>query len=313
VSENAVTLQDIRMEFPGVVALNSVNFSVAKGSVHGFLGPNGSGKTTTIKIISGLLRPTAGSVIWPAGVPPANGIGVLPETPPLYAQMRVQKYLEFVAALYLPRQQRKSEVTRAMEECGLSDCGHRVIAPLSKGYKQRIGIAQAIIFSPDLVILDEPTVGLDPHSISQVRELITNLKKRCTVILSSHNLSEVERICDQVTILNRGAVVTSGQIEEIKHRFQGSHQVVAQVKTWSEVLSRTLCLKLPNCKVLNYRHEAGRYEVRVSFDGSERELTKLSSLLVEIGEALFQIQEDDVDLEQIFQHATGDSGSGENS
>jgi ABC-2 type transport system ATP-binding protein len=297
------------MEFPGVVALDRVSFCVSSGSIHGFLGPNGSGKTTSINIISGLLTPTAGEVILAPAGQGAKGIGLLPETPPLYPTMTVEQYLQFVANLYLTRKESTKAVEQTIDECGLRDCRKRIIAPLSKGYKQRVGIAQALIYSPAIVILDEPTVGLDPHSIDQIRALILSLKDRCTVILSSHNLNEVERLCDQVTILNQGSVVASGEMQEIKQNFKTTHQVVAQVKQWNQELSEELNQTLPNCQVLEYQQSAGRYQVTVSFDGSEQELSQLSLQLANRGQALFKIQEEEMSLEQIFKQATTQSGS----
>ena len=205
-----------------LVAVNDLSFELDEGHVYGFLGPNGAGKSTTMNIMTGCLAPTEGSVtidghdILEEPETAKRLIGYLPEQPPLYPEMTVQEYLNFVAELKgVKRAQRKQQVLAAARRTGLEEVLPRVIRSLSKGYRQRVGIAQALLGSPQLIILDEPTVGLDPAQVIEIRSLIRELGKAHTVILSSHILSEVQAVCQQVLILSKGRLVAVGSPEEL--------------------------------------------------------------------------------------------------
>ena len=196
------------------VALDNVSFEVEEGHIYGLLGPNGAGKSTTMNIVTGYIAPTSGEVSINGHVlgketkEAKKCIGYLPELPPLYPDMFVKEYLNFCAGLKkIPKDKKAEEVTSAIERTGLKDVQDRLIRNLSKGYKQRVGIAQAILGGPDVIILDEPTVGLDPQQIIEIRELIRSLKEKHTVILSSHILSEIAAVCDDVLIIAHGKVV----------------------------------------------------------------------------------------------------------
>lgn len=210
------------------VAVDDLNLKVEPGRIYGFLGPNGAGKSTTMNIITGYIGATAGEVI-------INGhdifkepeeakkcIGYLPELPPLYQEMTVKEYLDFVAELKLiPKENRAESVEKVMETTKITDMQKRLIKNLSKGYKQRVGLAQAIINLPEIIILDEPTVGLDPKQIIEMRDLIRNLGKDHTVILSSHILSEVSEVCDYVFIISHGKLVASDTPENLEDMVSG--------------------------------------------------------------------------------------------
>ena len=210
-------------------AVDSISFEVRRGEVLGFLGPNGAGKSTTMRMITGNLAPSHGRIT-------INGIdileqpkrakahiGFLPEQPPLYRELSVDEYLQFCARLNrIPRQQQAAAVTSAKQRCGLREVGGRLIGNLSKGYQQRVGIAQAIIHSPSVVVLDEPTVGLDPIQIREIRQLIRDLSQEHSVILSTHILPEVQATCDRVQIINQGQLVLSDSIESLTRRMQTS-------------------------------------------------------------------------------------------
>ena len=204
------------------VAVNNLSFTVEEGQIYGFLGPNGAGKSTTMNIITGYLASTEGEVL-------INGhnileepeeakkcIGYLPEQPPLYPEMTVQEYLDFAAELKgVKKAERKEQVCSAARRTGLEKVLPRLIRSLSKGYRQRVGIAQALLGSPKLIILDEPTVGLDPAQVIEIRKLIRELGQAHTVILSSHILSEVQAVCQQVLILSKGRLAASGSLQEL--------------------------------------------------------------------------------------------------
>jgi ABC-2 type transport system ATP-binding protein len=228
-----IKAQGLTKRFGELTALQNVSFQVAKGEVVGFLGPNGAGKTTTMRILTGYLPPTAGSASvggFDLGVDPRSAkrvTGYLPETPPLYPEMRVHDYLGYVAALHdVPRSERPEKVARALAACGLEKVGERVVRTLSKGYRQRVGLAQAIVHDPAVLILDEPTAGLDPIQIAEIRELIRRLaaEEGRTVILSTHILAEVDAICQRVLLIAFGKLRLDARLDEL--RAQGSLEQV---------------------------------------------------------------------------------------
>ena len=204
------------------LAVDDLSFTVEDGQIYGLLGPNGAGKSTIMNILTGYLSATSGQVTVAGHPLPEEAdaakacVGYLPEQPPLYPEMTVGEYLDFVAELKkVPRAQRKEQVLRAARRTGLEKVLPRLIRSLSKGYRQRVGIAQALLGSPKLIILDEPTVGLDPAQVIEIRKLIQELGKAHTVILSSHILSEVQAVCQQVLILSKGKLAASGSLQEL--------------------------------------------------------------------------------------------------
>jgi ABC-2 type transport system ATP-binding protein len=223
------------------LAVDDVSFEVARGEVVGFLGPNGAGKTTTMRILTGFLPPTDGTAVIDGHdmltdpLRARRSLGYLPEVPPLYPEMDVEGYLRFVAAVKsVPRAKRRAAVERAIDRCGLTEVRRRVIGALSKGYRQRVGLAQAIVHEPPVLILDEPTVGLDPVQIREIRELIRGLAMpgpegtQHTVILSTHILSEVEAICQRVILIHRGRKRLDAPIAELVGGGQGLEAVFAR-------------------------------------------------------------------------------------
>lgn len=223
-----IEVRDLVKRYGEHTAVDHLSFKVEKGQICGFLGPNGAGKTTTMNMMTGYIGPTEGEVI-------INGhnileepelakraIGYLPEQPPLYVDMTPREYLMFAAELKgLARGEVDESVTKVMQLTKIDDVQNRLIKNLSKGYKQRVGLAQAILGLPEILILDEPTVGLDPKQILEIRELIRSLAKEHTIILSSHILSEVSEVCDQVLIIHHGKLIASGTPEELEHQLKG--------------------------------------------------------------------------------------------
>lgn len=205
------------------VAVRNIGFELRQGEVLGLLGPNGAGKTTTLQMLAGCLAPSAGSVEI-CGIDllehPRQAkalLGYLPETPPLYRELSVDEYLRLAARLHrVPKHEIAAAVSQAKQRCGLSEVGKRLVGNLSKGYQQRVGIAQAIVHNPRVIILDEPTVGLDPLQIRDIRSLIRELGGEHSVILSTHILTEVESVCDRIQIMNRGELVFSGDLAQLK-------------------------------------------------------------------------------------------------
>lgn len=217
-------------------ALSGIGFSIQRGEVVGFLGPNGAGKTTTLRILTGYLFPTAGTVnilghsIGENAIEVKKRIGYLPESNPLYQDMNTLEYLEFIAEMRgIPRDKIKSRLCDISGACGLLHVLKKNISELSKGYRQRVGIAQAMMHDPEILIMDEPTSGLDPNQIVEIRDLIRELGKEKTVILSTHILSEVQATCDRVIIINRGEIAADGKTEEINRFVAGNEELILKL------------------------------------------------------------------------------------
>jgi len=238
-----IEVRDLTKRYAGRVAVDGISFSVARGEIVGLLGPNGAGKSTTLRILSCFLPATSGSAriagfdVFTQHEEVRRRIGYMPENNPLHKDMRVRDYLKFRARLKgLGYKASRERVDFVMQQVGLADVGRRVIGHLSKGYQQRVGLADALVHDPELVILDEPTLGLDPNQIRAVRQLIKDLAPRHTVLLSSHILPEVEMTCGRVLILDRGRVLAADTPENLQKIFEASRPVVAEIAASAEEL-----------------------------------------------------------------------------
>lgn len=232
-----VYVHNLTKRYGSLVAVENLSFRLDRGDVLGFLGPNGAGKTTTMRIITGYMPPTKGTVhiegvdIFDNPLQAKKLIGYLPENPPLYADMTVSEYLDFVADLkQVTRKEKKSRIFYVIEKCGLSDVRKRIIGHLSKGYRQRVGIAQALVNNPSVLILDEPTIGLDPLQIIEIRDLIKSLSGERTVILSTHILPEVTMICSKVVIINEGKMVLEEALDNLSLSLRNSRDLLLRVR-----------------------------------------------------------------------------------
>lgn len=232
-----IKVEGLSKRYAGVTALQDVSFTVQRGEIVGFLGPNGAGKSTTMRILTGFIPASAGRVevagldVFEDSLAVRRHIGYMPENNPLYEDMRVAEYLKFRAKLKdVPRAQRKERMDDCMEMTGITDVRRRVIGQLSKGYRQRVGLADALLGDPDLLILDEPTIGLDPVQIRQVRQLIKDLGKRHTILISTHILPEVEMTCNRVLIIHRGKILASDAPENLLRSLQAGSAVRVEVR-----------------------------------------------------------------------------------
>ena len=232
-----IEVTNLTKKYGDHIAVDHLSFRVEKGQIYGFLGPNGAGKSTTMNIITGYLAATEGTVtidgkdVQKDPEEAKRSIGYLPELPPLYVDMTVREYLEFVAELKkVPKKERKQQIDEVMEMTQITDMQQRLIKNLSKGYRQRVGLAQAILGYPEVIILDEPTVGLDPKQIIEIRDLICKLGENHTVILSSHILSEVSAVCDHIMIIAHGKLVASDSPENLQKLMSGSMELNLEVK-----------------------------------------------------------------------------------
>ena len=231
-----ISVQELTKRYARTVAVDHISFQVAKGQIVGFLGPNGAGKTTTMRMLTCFLPPSAGTAtvagfdVLDKPLEVKKRIGYLPETPPIYPEMETTEYLKFVGKLKgLSGAELSQRVDYVCERCAITDVRKKLLGKLSKGYRQRVGLAQAIIHNPDVLILDEPTAGLDPKQINETRDLIKSLAGDHTIILSTHILPEVEQTCEQVIIINKGKLVATDSVSNLRARARGAESVLIEV------------------------------------------------------------------------------------
>ncbi|MCZ6732301.1 MAG: ATP-binding cassette domain-containing protein [Gammaproteobacteria bacterium] len=305
-SELLLEVKGVSRSYGNIQALNNISFSIAQGEVLGFLGPNGAGKTTTMQIISGNLAPSTGSVSI-AGhdlltEPRAAKamLGYLPEQPPIYRELTVDEYLDYCAALNrIDRARRKPARDTAKEKCGLQDVGKRLIGNLSKGFRQRVGLAQAVIHLPPVVILDEPTIGLDPLQIREIRHLIRELGKDHSVILSTHILPEVRASCDRVQIINKGSLVLNDSIDSLSRHMKSSLLTVG----FRQAPDLSLLQALEGVQSVQ---ADGKRRVQVFCDRNADPTDQIVKLAAKKEWGLVEISPQGVSLEQLFLELTKD-------
>jgi ABC-2 type transport system ATP-binding protein len=310
-----VEVRNLTKRYGSKLALDHVSFTVEEGSIVGFLGPNGAGKSTTMNIITGYLSATSGEVLVsgkntldePQEV--KKMIGYLPELPPLYMDMTVKEYLNFMYELKkarLPREKHLSEICKLVK---IENVYNRLIGNLSKGYKQRVGIAQALIGNPPVLILDEPTVGLDPKQIIEIRTLIKNLGRNHTVILSSHILSEVQAVCERIVVINNGRVVADGATDTLAHDLSKDHRLLLRAEgPEREMVHALLGLSHVVDAVSLGEKEPGVFELTVESEPDADLRRDVFALLARKGWPLLAMKNMDLTLEDLFlQLTSGDA------
>jgi len=298
-----IEVQDLTKYYGPTLAISRLSFEVAQGEIVGFLGPNGAGKTTTLKILSGFLSPSGGTAringrdCVTESLEVRHSLGYLPETVPLYTDLTVSQFLRFAArAKGVEAQKGNGELSRVMDACGLGEVQHKLIASLSKGFRQRVGLAQALINNPPVLILDEPTIGLDPSQIVEIRQLIKELAGAHTVILSSHILPEVSQLCQRVIIINRGQIVASDTPENLSRQLgHGSRVRLTVCGPEGEVVEALQ--KIPQVREVAGEGE-NRYLVVAANDLDVR--PQLARLVVERGWELLELKAQEFTLEEVF-------------
>lgn len=294
------------------LAVDHLSFQVEKGKIYGFLGPNGAGKSTTMNIITGYIASSEGTVvidghdILEEPEEAKKCIGYLPEQPPLYFDMTVLEYLKFVADLKkIPKDKKESMIDEIMEMVKITDMKNRLIKNLSKGYRQRVGLAQAIMGYPDVIILDEPTVGLDPKQIIEIRSLIKNLKKKHTVILSSHILSEVSAVCDYVLIISHGKLVASDTPDNLGKLAEGSNTLTIRARGGKEKISNGL-KELEGVKELDLQFDSKEslWNIRINTEEQMDIREKVFYKMAEMDCPILEMQSKKASLEEIFLELT---------
>lgn len=298
--DSLITVENLYRYYGELCAVHDLSFEVRRGEVLGFLGPNGAGKSTTMRIIGGSLAPSAGRVL-------INGIdildqpmqakaelGYLPESPPLYRELTVDEYLAYCARLNrIPRGQQRGAIDIAKERCGLTEVGRRLMANLSKGYQQRVGIAQAIIHSPLVVLLDEPTVGLDPIQIRDIRTLIREVANEHSVVLSTHILPEVQTVCDRVQIINRGRLVLNESMEQMDEKLQATTLLLA-------LRTKPPLAELESIDGVAAVEPLQDGRLRVSYVSGSDPSDLIVELAVANGWGLYELMPERMTLEQVF-------------
>ena len=306
-----ITVQNLTKRYGSHPAVRGLSFEVPSGQVCGFLGPNGAGKSTTLRMLTGFLAPTEGAIRI-AGVDalarPIEArakIGYMPEACPLYPEMRVTEYLRYRAELKgVPRREIKARVEKALEQATVADVATRIIGQLSKGYRQRVGLADALVGDPPLLVLDEPTAGLDPNQIRQVRELIKELSKDKTVLISTHILPEVEAICDRVLIINKGKLVSEGDPRAL--RGSGRRDRI-QVEVRGEAAAVRACLEPIDEVSIAALAGGGSTPVRAELESSDADaVERIFAAVVKAGLVLRELRRQEQSLEDVFADLTTD-------
>lgn len=302
-----LNVSKISKKYGDQIALDNVSFQLKTGKVYGFLGPNGAGKTTAMRIITGFIKPDSGQVQYGSFNNTDNiksvlkQIGYLPENNPLYETMRVDEFLQYVNKIKLADKAKLKNIT---EECGLDSVLTKEINELSKGYKQRVGLAKALISDPDFLILDEPSTGLDPNQKNEILELIKNAGKQKTILFSSHILSEVEAIADELIIINKGEIVASGSAQDISRKHLKGTRVTIEVESSGDTLSKLLKLKdIDSADALGKgKQKFNKYEIITQ--NSEQACVSIYKLAIKEKWILKELHTESNNLESLFKKLT---------
>ncbi len=303
-----IEVKNLTKQYGAVNAVDNVSFTVNKGEILGFLGPNGAGKTTTMRMLTCFLQPTSGSISIAgfdsrkSSIEVRKRIGYLPENPPLYDDMTVNAYLSFVAEIKnIPRKLCKEKTEKVMEMCGLKDIRRRIIGNISKGYRQRVGLAQALVHNPPVLILDEPTVGLDPRQIAEIRQLIKNLSGERTIILSTHILPEVSMTCQRVAIINKGRIVAEDSYEKLSKQLSGTDRIFISIEGMTD--SESAVSELSGIEsVISVTPEEGGFIIE--FEKNSESRKKIAPFVVGKGWDLLEMKNIEFSLEEVFVELT---------
>ncbi len=307
-----IQVKDFTKKYAGFTAVKNINFEVKAGEIVGFLGPNGAGKSTTMKVLAGYLPPTEGSVkvagfdVVKDSIEVRRRIGYMPENMPLYTDMRVEEYLRFRARLKgVASKKIKERVEEVKNRCSLKDVERKIIGTLSKGYRQRVGLADAMVHDPELLILDEPTIGLDPHQIRSVRDLIKDLGKHHTILLSTHILSEVEMTCNRVVIINRGKIEASDTVDNLTKLVRGGGAIKVEVQAMSS-LAKDKLIALPDVDDVEILTDSEWTQIKVFPKNGADIRDTVYGLIRNEGWGLRHFNREGASLEDVFVELTQD-------
>lgn len=313
-----IEVKNLTKQYGSKTAVKNVSFSAEEGEILGFLGPNGAGKSTTMNILTGYISSTSGTAVINGidvlknPIAAKKHIGYLPEKPPLYGEMTVKEYLNFVYRLKKSRLPRVSHLEEICELVKITDVQDRLIRNLSKGYQQRVGLAQALVGNPGVLILDEPTVGLDPKQIIEIRTLIKRLGEHHTVILSSHILSEVQAVCDRIVVISSGSVVANGTTEDLAQNLSDDRRLIVQVEGNSEDI-KNLLSSIPGMErvYVNRETEPGVYEFSLEAAQGKDVRRQVSKRLASRNYPILMMRSNELTLEEIFLKLTAGAAYGD--
>ena len=312
-----IEVQDLSKSYGPVTAVDHVSFTVNKGEILGFLGPNGAGKTTTMRILTGFIPATSGTAriagfdVFNDSLEVRRRIGYLPENPPLYPDMTVEAYLDFVARIKnVPAEKRAERIADALKKTNIVDKRTELIKRLSRGYKQRVGLAQAVVHDPDVIILDEPTVGLDPKQIIEVRNLIKGLAGSHTIILSTHILPEVSMTCDRVVIINKGKIAAVDTPQNLTSQLKGGQKVRVEVQAPEKPLQEALA-QIPGASRVHVEpaRTDGHLHATVETAQGKDIRSAIAAKITEKGWPLYELRGVSLSLEDIFLELTTDDAA----
>ena len=311
-----IKVTDLSKNYGAVEAVKSISFDIQDGEIVGFLGANGAGKTTTLKMMTGYLVPTSGSIevndmnIIDDTHAIQKQIGYLPELNPLYTEMRVYEYLEFLARIRkITGKEFKDALARVVEQCGLNGVVHKTISDCSKGYKQRIGLAAAMIHDPKILILDEPVTGLDPNQIVEIRRLIKNLGKEKLVFMSSHILQEIQATVDRIIIINQGEIVANGTSDELMRNFMGNVLLNMDIKGAATESVEHIQAKIPSIKYISMDESNGIQSVQFEYGKDTDPREDLFHYALENNWTILKMNPHTTNLEDIFRNLTKEGGA----
>jgi ABC-2 type transport system ATP-binding protein len=316
-----ISVKELSKRYARTTAVDQISFEVAKGQIVGFLGPNGAGKTTTMRMLTCFLPPSAGTAqvagfdVLEQPLEVKRRIGYLPETPPIYPEMETAEYLRFVGKLKgLSGAKLQKRIDYVCDRCAIADVKKKLLGKLSKGYRQRVGLAQAIIHNPDVLILDEPTAGLDPKQINETRDLIKDLAGEHTIILSTHILPEVEQTCEQVVIINKGRLVATDSVRNLQARARGAESILLEIAGRNGNLEAPIVQhkleQIPGVsRVLCKQQVDGRALFEVETQKGRLVRGDLARTVVECGWDLNELRPSAMSLEEVFLQLTGTEAS----
>lgn len=310
-----IEVRNLTKHYGDKIAVNDISFTVEDGEILGFLGPNGAGKSTTMNMLTGYISSTSGTAlingidILDDPIKAKANIGYLPEIPPLYIDMTVKSYLNFIFDLKKCKLPRKAHLSDICELCKVTDVKDRIIKHLSKGYKQRVGLAQALIGNPPVLVLDEPTVGLDPKQIIEIRNLIKKLGRTHTVILSSHILSEIQAVCDRVIIINKGEIAADDTADNLSKKISADHRLIVRIEGKKDEILYEL-RKIPGIKYVraDMEREPGVYEYEMEAEEGTDLRREVNKVVQEHGWAILLMKSSELTLEDIFLKITMGDG-----